>query len=164
MKTLEDDAFEGRCSVTKKKRIRFGTCLAVELPLIYGMDSPENPIALLVMQSHPDFKSGNNSRDRNIISGPKSSDIIPNVFSAVEELKISHLIMPALGTYRLGNSTQSVIGSIVLRYLSTLQSAVRPFNMTITLRTSDLDRRGASLSLRKAWNDKRRKGGALTFR
>lgn len=94
VKTLEDDAFEGRCSVTKKKCIRFGTCLAVELPLIYGMDSPENPIALLVMQSHPDFKSGNNSRDRNIISGPKSIDIIPNVFSAVEELKISHLIMP----------------------------------------------------------------------
>lgn len=146
VKTLEDDAFEGRCSVTKKKCIRFGTCLAVELPLIYGMDSPENPIALLVMQSHPDFKSGNNSRDRNIISGPKSIDIIPNVFSAVEELKISHLIMPALGTCRLGNSTQSVIGSIVLRYLSTLQSAVRPFNMTITLRKSDLDRSGASLS------------------
>lgn len=55
--------------------------------------------------------------------------------------------MPALGTYRLGNSTQSVISSIIVRYITAItRRSTRSYNLIITLRKADLERSNIGLS------------------
>lgn len=125
--------------------LKFGTCFCTNLP-VANDEKGACPQALFVVNSRIDPVASEGADARNNIVGPSSIDVIPSVFAFAKDLKISHLIMPALGTYRLGNSTQSVIGGIVLRYLAALQSSPSAFNMTITLRETDLERSGTSLS------------------
>lgn len=143
---LDDEAFEHPPNESDQQSLlAFGSCFCVDLPFGKRTGVP-SPRILFVANSMFDSEAAKSTDSYNSITGPASIDVIPNVFATVRRLKIQHLIVPALGTYRLGNSSQTVIGGIVLRYLSTMRAVDRPFNMTITLRRSDLECSKTNLS------------------
>lgn len=129
------------CKVNTDHHLSFAFCYVVDFDAIEDASGCCPKIIFVVNSS---FRS---SDDRSDIEGPESIDVIPAIFQKTMELNITHLLVPALGTYRLGNSTQSVISGIIIRYLAAImRKASRPYNMTITLRKSDLDRSGIRLS------------------
>ncbi|MBQ3301728.1 MAG: hypothetical protein IJH04_06265 [Eggerthellaceae bacterium] len=126
-------------------RIRYGQCIVIDLPYKADASPPSvgHPKLMLVANSScdklADIKADAMS-GTGALEGPSSVDVIPFVFEELKGRHITTLIMPAMGTYRLGNTYQTVISEIVSRYLASLQSTNETYNLVLSLHERDLQR------------------------
>ena len=73
------------------------------------------------------------------ITGPASSSLMRSVFERLRREYLDLLLLPVLGTNRLGNSHQTVIASIVQQYSSHITISRRYFDLMISVRKESME-------------------------
>lgn len=73
------------------------------------------------------------------ITGPASSSLMRSVFERLRREYLDLLLLPVLGTNRLGNSRQTVIASIVQQYSSHIPISRRYFDLMISVRKESME-------------------------
>lgn len=128
----------------KTRAFPYGTCIKVNAAT--SADT-EGFNLLFVVNSNPqglDRLAGKEIPES--VEGERTIDVMPYAFREIANRSVDTLIVPTIGTRYLGESVQSVVSSIVNRYITSLEKTRGSYKLIISLTADNIKKGNPSLN------------------